>query len=97
MSEYCCDKFKKICEEPCGHSPFDDKDGKWQIMWRIDFDNSGCDYQPIKYCPFCGKKLKAVAVTYNAGTKTITVTGGTEAVPITLADIPKKLLYKEKE
>ena len=57
-NEYCCERFREEKEE-CGKIYFDAEKKIWNIQ---EFDNEYFDWydiiEDIKYCPFCGKKLK---------------------------------------
>lgn len=64
--KYCCKGFKGLVTDILGGSPIisgeygwegmKDK-SKWYLMCEIDMDSSGCEWIPIGYCPFCGKKV----------------------------------------
>ena len=67
--KYCCKKFKEVHDDLCGGSPFkhgvsdvemlyEQKENQWYIMCKINMDSSGCEYELIYYCPFCGERLR---------------------------------------
>lgn len=67
--KYCCKKLEEVHDDLCSGSPFLHKDtdvgmlykemeSQWLIMCKIDMDSSGCEYEPIYYCPFCGERLR---------------------------------------
>ena len=66
--DYCCEQMREMQEDVCYCPPIEQhlgpnenamgfETGKWYLTTQLDFDSSGCDYEEIFYCPFCGSKL----------------------------------------
>ena len=55
IDDICCDEFKKAYEEEDIIAPLNDK----KIIFRcLNFYLEEYNEYQLKYCPFCGKKIK---------------------------------------
>ncbi len=57
MSNYCCEKFRKIREEPESVYGRDTTFSKVEGVWWTNFSEDEYGDIELTFCPFCGTKL----------------------------------------
>ena len=55
-NRHCCENFNEVHEDVVYSSIFEKNGDAWYIMVRPEFDCGACDWEPMRFCPFCGKE-----------------------------------------